>query len=192
LTTFLPGNYVVEAYYEITGSSSSTSLCTDSLLIDNNGTNFIATYSIQANPTYSSTNPTTCNGTQGSITISGLTPNTSFNVSYNFNTSAVGPTAIVSNTSGEIILTGLSAGTYANFQLIANGCSFPYSTPIVLVAPSTPSVTLNNVSVCQGQLATLTATPTTPSTYNYVWTVPSGAIPGNVAFLIQLSQVLIP
>ncbi|MEC4004320.1 gliding motility-associated C-terminal domain-containing protein [Flavobacterium sp. SUN052] len=182
LTAYPPGNYVLEIYYDLSGSASSTSLCNENVLIDNNGANYIANYTIQSQPNYVSTNPTTCGGSEGTITISGLAPGTNYTLTYNDDSTVVGPTTITSNGSGEITLIGLNSGSYSNFLLQINGCSYAYSTPIVLVDPSTPTVTLNSVTVCEGTPATLTATPGTASSYSYVWTVPSGAVnPGNVA-----------
>lgn len=54
-------------------------------------------------------------------------------------------------------------------------------TMTILVNPAI-GVTVNNSTVCAGDTATVTATPTIPGTYNYVWTVPPGfPNPGNVA-----------
>jgi len=66
-----------------------------------------------ANPviTLTRTNPTVCNGTDGTIRINGLTANTSFQYSYTGPTSA-GPITATTNGSGQITITGLGAGTY--------------------------------------------------------------------------------
>jgi len=142
----------------------------------------MATFTIQNQPAYASTNPTTCSGTDGTITISGLAPGTNYSLTYNDDTVVVGPTTITTNASGEITLTGLNAGTYSNFLLEINSCSYSYNTPIVLVDPTLPSVTVNSVTVCQGSPATVTATPDVAGNYVYTWTVPTGAVnPGNVA-----------
>ena len=182
LTAYPPGNYILEVYYDLSGSASSTSLCNENVLIDNNGANYIANYTIQSQPVYASTNPTSCGGAEGTITISGLAPGTNYSLTYNDDSVLVGPTTITSNGSGEITLIGLNSGNYSNFVLQINGCTYSYSTPIILIDPAIPTVTLNSITVCQGTPATLVATPGTSSSYNYVWTVPSGAInPGNVA-----------
>src|SRR5689334_7270022 len=44
LTAFTPGSYVLEVYYEITGSNSSTSLCNETVTINNGGNNFKANF----------------------------------------------------------------------------------------------------------------------------------------------------
>ena len=68
LTAFPPGNYTIQVYYDISGSSASTSACDENILIDNNGAYYMATFTIQAQPVYASANPITCGGSNGSIT----------------------------------------------------------------------------------------------------------------------------
>ena len=179
LTANAPGNYAIQVYYEITGSSSSTSACNETILIDNGGAFYTATFTIQEQPSYSSSNPTTCSGADGKITISGLAPNTTYGVSYNNGTITI-PGTFTSNSTGQIIITGLTAGTYSQFVVTINGCSYPNSTSIVLVDPALPTVTVNNPVACTGQSATIAATPGSPGIYSYVWSVPSPqGNPGN-------------
>jgi hypothetical protein len=40
-----------------------------------------------------------------------------------------------------------------------------------------PTVTVNSPTVCNGSIATVTATPYTPGNYKYTWEVPTGATP---------------
>jgi gliding motility-associated-like protein len=182
LTAFPPGNYVLQVYYDLTGSDSSASGCNQNFLVDNNGAYYTATFTIQAQPSYASTSPTTCGGANGSIAISGMEPSTTYGVSYQFGTTPVGPLNLVSDASGQITIGGLTAGTYSNFSITLNNCVYPYTTPIVLVDPSVPTVTVNSPTVCSGTLATVTATPGSAATYSYAWTCPSGFTnPGDVA-----------
>jgi gliding motility-associated-like protein len=183
LTAYPPGNYVLQVYYDLTGSDSSASGCNQNFLVDNNGAYYTATFTIQAQPVYTSSNPTTCSGSNGSITISGLEPNTTYGVAYNNGATPVGPNNLASDASGVITINGLTAGTYTNFSLTLNSCVYPYNTPIVLIDPSIPTVTVNSPTVCASGLATVTAQPSTiTATFNYVWSVPTGATsPGNVS-----------
>ncbi|RAR72841.1 fibronectin type III domain-containing protein [Flavobacterium aciduliphilum] len=181
LTTFTPGNYVVQVYYDITGSATSTSSCNETILIDNSGAFYTSTFTIQAQPSYTYTNPTTCGGVDGTITISGLAPNTNYDITYEQDSNVVGPTTMTSSATGEILLDVLVAGTYSNFVLSINGCTYPNNIPIILEDPATPTVTVNSASVCAGQSVVMTATPGTSGSYSYSWTIPGGTAPGDVA-----------
>jgi len=61
-----------------------------------------------------STNPTTCNGSDGTIQISGLTASGSYQISYTDDGAPVGPLPFTANGSGQIFITGLDAGLYSN------------------------------------------------------------------------------
>ena len=58
LTTFTAGNYILEVYYDVTGSSVSTTACDETVVLNNSGNNYKASFSIQA-PALASANPTT-------------------------------------------------------------------------------------------------------------------------------------
>jgi large repetitive protein len=134
LTLFAAGNYTLEVYYEVTGSSSSTTLCNETAVLNNAGNNYKAFFSIQA-PALSSANPTTCNGSEGFITVSGLTPGATYAVSYSDDGSTVGPNNMVASGSGQIIIAGLNAGIYSDFILSINGCSTNLNTGLILSNP---------------------------------------------------------
>ncbi|MFY7741763.1 MAG: hypothetical protein ACOVQR_03885, partial [Flavobacterium sp.] len=56
------------------------------------------------------------------------------------------------------------------------------TTSFTLTVNPTPLVTVNDDTICDGQTATITATPNVAGTFDYSWTVPTGASnPGNVA-----------
>ncbi|MBL0153589.1 MAG: hypothetical protein IPP93_08905 [Chitinophagaceae bacterium] len=86
-------------------------------------------------------------------------------------------------TPNLITVTWTSPGT-ATLQVVetnAAGCAGDPVTIVVTINP-VPTVTVNSAAVCAGASATITATPGTAGTYNYVWTVPATATnPGNVA-----------
>jgi len=161
LTALPPGNYTFQVYYEISGSTTSpTSGCGDTIILNNNGNNYNATFVIQSTPTLSSTNPTTCSGTNGVITIKGSAPNTKYAVTYKDDGVTVGPDSLTSNASGDIVIAGLNAGTYTSFS-ISNACTIPVNGTITLTDPSfsiTPSSSPN--TVCNG-----TGGTSTPCTY---------------------------
>jgi gliding motility-associated-like protein len=67
-----------------------------------------------------------------------------------------------------------------NIKNTVTGCTSVGS--LNLVVNPLPVITVNSPTVCQGAVATLTATPAVTGTYSYLWTVPSGVPnPGNVA-----------
>jgi hypothetical protein len=134
LTGFAPGSYVLEVYYDVSGSNSSTSGCSDQLVLDNGGSYYKAFFSIQA-PTFASNNPVTCNGNEGYITISGLAAGATYSVSYTDDGVTVGPISLAANASGQIVISGLNAGLYSNFYLLINGCTTNLFIGIVLSNP---------------------------------------------------------
>ena len=161
LTAFAPGNYVIEVFFDLTGDNDSPSQCDDTIFVNNNGSNYLATFSIQANPTFAFTNPTSCNGTEGFITISGFTPNVSYEITYSDDSVVVGPLNSIANSSGQIIITGLNAGVYNNFVFEVNGCTFNSTSTIVLVNPIIIPVFNNYGPFCQNAIIIQPILPTT-------------------------------
>src|SRR5215831_553064 len=104
LTSFAPGNYVLEVYYDAAGSGTSTSGCSDTVVLNNSGNNYKASFSIQA-PTFASNNPVSCNGNDGFITISGLVAGANYTLSYTKNGVAIpAPLNLTANGSGQIVI----------------------------------------------------------------------------------------
>ncbi len=134
LTTYAPGNYVLEVYYEASGSQTSTSLCNDLVTLNNGGINYKAFFSIQS-PNLSSTNPSSCFGNEGSITIGGLVAGATYQLTYTDDGVNVGPLTVTANGAGQIIITGLNKGFYSNFVLMINGCTTNLFTGIILSDP---------------------------------------------------------
>ncbi|HIP35746.1 MAG TPA: hypothetical protein EYG85_02715, partial [Crocinitomix sp.] len=97
----------------------------------------IETIVVNPNPNITSVvgaNPTACGGNDGSITISGLNANTNYNLTYNNGGTTVGPSAVTTNTSGQIIISGLTQGNYNTFvvELSATSCTTTDNTSISL------------------------------------------------------------
>ncbi|NJM79883.1 MAG: lamin tail domain-containing protein [Flavobacterium sp.] len=135
LTTLATGNYRIEVYFEVTGDYDSLIDCNDTILVDNNGSYYTATFSIQSTPTFTYVEPGFCNATNGSITISGFNPSDQYSVTYTDDGIVVGPTNYYANLSGQIILNGLNAGVYSNFNFSINGCNLSSTNTITLVNP---------------------------------------------------------
>ena len=123
----------------------------------------------------SSTNPLTCNSTDGIITLTGLTPNTTYNVQYIKNGGAPTTVNLMANSSGIIAITNLSAGTYTNITVTLNGCTSNIVGPFSLTNPSAPIIptVTSNSPLCSGSTLNLNAT-TVPAGTIYSWTGPGG------------------
>jgi len=136
LTAFAPGDYVLEVYYDVQTNNSqpAPAACGSTLPVNNGGNNYKASFSIQS-PNLSSTNPSSCFGNQGSITIGGLVPGASYQLSYTDDGASVGPDPYTANGSGQILITGLNKGFYSNFSLEINGCTTNLFTGIILSDP---------------------------------------------------------
>ena len=160
LTTFSPGNYVLEVYYEVSGSNTATTGCADLVTLNNSGNNYKATFFIQS-PNLTSTNPSSCFGNGGSITIGGLRPGASYLLSYTDDGVNVGPNVFVANSSGQVIIPGLNKGFYSNFILQINGCSTNLFTGIILSDPIYVPIFTPVPPICAGATA-----PVLPATSN--------------------------
>ncbi|XZF14901.1 gliding motility-associated C-terminal domain-containing protein [Chitinophagaceae bacterium MMS25-I14] len=162
---------------------------TDSLVPPNAGTYKVivttfkgcsdsSTYVVNQTPTITSktsSSPTTCTGTNGSIALNGLTGSTTFSVTYKKNGTTVGPVNLTSNASGVVTIGGLGSGTYTNISLTAtSGCvSLPDTSTIILsdpTPPATPSAS-SNTPVCAGQTLNLSTPAVSGVTYS--WTGPN-------------------
>jgi gliding motility-associated-like protein len=116
----------------------------------------------------SSTDPTTCGGSDGTITLTGLDPNTTYDVSWNGGAAV----SITSDGSGNLVITGLTQGTYTDITVALGACSHVESGPVVLndgaftftIASSTDPTT------CGGSDGTITLTGLDPNTtYDVSW-----------------------
>lgn len=104
--------------------------------------------------TVNTTNPTACGATDGSLILSGLLPNESYNVSFN----GGAPVSLTSNANGEIVIANLSEGSYTNVTVDVGACAATQNGPFVLSDPTPPSVNAGaNQTICQGDQVTLTA-----------------------------------
>ena len=131
--------------------------------------------------TLSSTSPSSCGGTDGSITISGLTANTTYQVTYN-NGAVQGPNSLTTNASGEIIISNLGAGNYTDFIVDISGCPATDNSIITLTEPNGPSVNAGtDQTICNGEQITLTANNPDGATLSW-----SGGITNNIAFTPSL------
>jgi hypothetical protein len=115
------------------------------------------------------TNPTTCGGSNGLITLSGLTAASTYSVTYLKNGTSQGPTNITANGAGQVVIAGLTIGIYSNIVVSLNGCLSAPAGPDTLVNPTLPNhpTATSNSPVCSSTALTLAVNPTTGGTYQW-------------------------
>jgi len=103
--------------------------------------------------------PASCNGNDGTASVTATGGNPTY--TYSWNTTPVQSTATV---------TGLSPGIYEVTVDDQGACTDPVVTSIEVVSDATsPTISINNPTICEGESVILTATPST-SGGNYLWT----------------------
>jgi gliding motility-associated-like protein len=101
------------------------------------------------------TNPTSCFGVDGSYEITGLTSNTTYEVTYTYNDNPVSIN-LSSDESGLILVDELGAGTYDVINATLAACTSNNLGPLVLSDPDRPSeYPLTNPIICEGESATI-------------------------------------
>ena len=144
-------------------------------IIDLSGT-FVADFSPQ--------DPISCGGSDGSITISNLTPGDTYQISYEDDGVVIPNANFMADGSGEIQISGLDAGTYSNFILVYNDCVANISSAYILTDPPAPLYAVNGVDisdcdVLDGMLIFSGLTPTTSYAITYTY---NGSIIGPQSF----------
>lgn len=91
------------------------------------------------NYTFAKEDLTDCDTLDGEITIHGLTPFTSYTVSYTYNGSPVGPLDLMADIDGNIILSGIDRGIYADFVLEQFECVTASPEVIEIIGPPIPN-----------------------------------------------------
>lgn len=120
----------------------------------------------------SSANPTTCLGTQGTITVGGLTNGSTYTINYKKNSVSQPQVSLVANSSGRVIISGLTAGTYDNITASLGNCTSNTLGSYVLTDPAPPTISSsNNTPVCEGDTIKLFATG--PPGATYIWSGPN-------------------
>jgi hypothetical protein len=165
MTDIFSGPFTANASGEIVLNNLSQGTYTNIRVQDNAtgciGGSLSATLTDPMTPTYTvaGTDPTTCNGSNGSFTISGLTANTNFDVSYDDDGTGVGPLSLTSDGTGEIIISNLNAGSYTNIVVtFATNCSGAAAS-VTLSDPASPNPNISastDPSSCGGSDGTIT------------------------------------
>ncbi len=122
----------------------------------------------------SATAPTTCGGTDGSISLTGLLNNTPYTVNYT--SGSLVTVTLTSNASGVLVIPNLIAGTYTNISVKIGSCTSNIIASQIInnpAAPATPTANSNG-PICAGSNLTFGATTTTSGIISYNWTGPNG------------------
>jgi gliding motility-associated-like protein len=108
------------------------------------------------NLSFSTSNPSKCNGYDGSIIISGMNPDYGYTLTYNGLSINVNP-----DSNGDILISGLNAGTYSNFilqPLDCSACAINTEMSVTLNDPVPPFISAgSDFSLCLGLDAVLSA-----------------------------------
>ena len=145
LTTFAPGDYVIEVYYDLVGDDGTGTACGTTILVNNNSNNFIATFAIQGTPSFTWQDEQ-CGSSNAVITVSGFNPGDVYSVTFDDDDVPTGPMNIQADFNGNIHINGLDAGVYDNFVFTINGCDILAPAPITIVdySPSVTGITSNS------------------------------------------------
>ena len=98
------------------------------------------------------TNPTTCAGTDGSITLNGLENNAIYALSYKKNGVVVNEN-ITASAIGKHTISNLASGSYTNFQVTKDNCESNVLGGVMLTDPTAPTLALSAINhpiTCSG------------------------------------------
>ena len=159
-----------------TVSESGTYTVTATYLgcISNPATTDVVVHPIPDITNISFTNPQTCLGVDGTITLTGLAPGVSYTVTWTFNTTPASATAVADG-SGRITITSLSSGIYSDLFVSSFTCISNTIGPVTLADPLPPPAPVlgNNGPICSGKTLLLTSSDTYTN-LTYEWTGPNG------------------
>ena len=157
LTTYPPGDYVIEVYYSVPGSFTSTTGCNDTIYVNNNGSNYKALFQIKPQPIISGGPLNICPGNSSTLTSNFTTGNTWSNSSVN--------QSITVNTSG----------TYTLTVNLSNNCPTISDNETINVY-SIPTVEAGtNQTICEGSGAISLNGITGGSATSLLWSSSSGS-----------------
>ncbi|MEP3402502.1 MAG: PKD domain-containing protein, partial [Gilvibacter sp.] len=134
--------------------------------------------------------PTMCDDS-GSLTISGLFPSDTVQVTYTLDGVVVGPVAYTTDGTGAFIITGLVAGTYTDITIVTGSCTVVDPGPYVLANPAFSFTTATQDPALCDDSGSITLSGLFPSdTVQVTYTV-DGVVVGPVAFTTDATGELI-
>ena len=114
-------------------------------------------------------NPSTCNGADGKIVLSGLISGDQYDISYSDDSTPIPEQTYTADENGEISLDNLDSGTYSDLTLSFVGCSTAIETTFELIDPTPPDYyfTKQDLTNCANLNGRVTIHNLTPYT-NYL------------------------
>ena len=157
LTTFPSGNYVLEVFYSVPGSNSSTTGCSDTVFVNNSGTNYLAYYQLKNQPSISANGPLTfCAGSSVALSSNYTSGN------------------LWSTTATAQSITVSSSGNYTLTVDLNNNCPNLTDTETVTITlASTVNAGLDQ-TICEGDLVSLNGSIGGSAT-GFSWSASSGS-----------------
>ncbi len=92
-------------------------------------------------------NPSTCNGTNGAIVISGVIPNENYLITYQDDGVIIPEENYIANSDGIIEIGNLNSGIYTNVNIEWGSCSTSLATIYELTDPNVPEFSLTNTDI---------------------------------------------
>jgi hypothetical protein len=94
-----------------------------------------------------------CGGSDGSIEFTGLSNNTSYELTYK-KEGLMASMSVLSTGAGSVVMSGLPVGSYSDFSISLSGCSSTVLTGPVVITEPTPAVLVldssNDPTTCSG------------------------------------------
>jgi gliding motility-associated-like protein len=156
LTTNAPGAYILDVFYAVPGSFTSTNGCSDTIYVNNNGLNYKALFTIEPLPSITPNGPTSfCQG--GTVTLtSNYTNDNQWNTGSDLNSIDVN-----------------NSGAYSTEIDLGNNCPLASDSLIVNVLQLPELISLEGGGeFCEGEainliVATFSGSPNWTLTYNF-------------------------
>ena len=124
--------------------------------------------------------PVNCDS-DGSLTVDGLAPDTTYEVTYLLDGVLVGPITVTTDATGQFIISDLDEGSYTDITIVLNDCTYTAAGPFVLTRPSLGGAVITGVDpvTCgpTGEVIISNVFPNTTFTLTYTFNgVPVGPI----------------
>jgi gliding motility-associated-like protein len=171
LTTYPPGNYVIEVYYAVPGSYSSTTACNDTIYVNNNGNNYKALFQIKPQPLISGGPLAICPGNTATLTSNYISGNS-------WNASSTNQSISVTNT-----------GLYTLTVDLGNNCPNLSDNESVTVYSSPTVEAGTNQSTCGTNSITLTGSIGGSATGS-LWISPSGTFSNSTSLTTTFTPTI--